>query len=297
MVTSLLDSAMGSRNWCFTAFNLGLKDRLADLPADITYLICQHERAPDTGREHLQGYVELRRPVRMAGLKRLLADETVHVEPRRGTRDSARDYCRKSDTRVDGPWEHGTWRATTQGHRSDLEAIKLLVDSGARGLDIAQQAWGAWLKHHRAIDSYVRLRDARVRELRTITVIHVSGDTGSGKSYWAHAFCDDAYRVAPPNQPGGPVWFDGYDGQKTIIIDDFDGWIPYRRFLTLLDPYPCALPVKGGMAWARYTRVVVTSIFPVAAWYPNHGTAELERRIARRVVMKDRVVLSDVTTS
>jgi len=46
----------------------------------------------------------------------------LHVEGRRGTRDQAREYCRKEESRVDGggPWEYGNFGLGGQGKRSDL---------------------------------------------------------------------------------------------------------------------------------------------------------------------------------
>jgi hypothetical protein len=46
-----------------------------------------------------------------------------HCEKRRGSRDQARDYCRKEDTRKDGPWEVGQWKAGGAGRRTDLSGI------------------------------------------------------------------------------------------------------------------------------------------------------------------------------
>jgi len=285
---------MANRNWCFTSYDLDLKARLeVELPTEIYYIIFQEEECPTTKKKHLQGYVELRVPHRIPAIRRLLGDPAVHVERRKGNRDQAREYCRKEDSRVSGPWEFGAWRAVTQGARSDLAAIRLLVDAGARSMDIARNDFAVWARNHRAIDAYIGMRDARVRELRNVAVIHVSGDTGSGKSWWAYHHHEDAYRLAPPAHNGGPIWFDGYDGQSTLIIDDFDGWIGYRRLLTLLDPYPCALGVKGATVWARWTTVIITSIVGVYAWYPERGSQELERRIQRSIVLRDRVVVSD----
>lgn len=44
--------------------------------------------------------------MRLAGLKKLLGDDTVHCEPRRGSRDQAREYCMKED---EEPFEYGTF--------------------------------------------------------------------------------------------------------------------------------------------------------------------------------------------
>lgn len=280
---------MTARAWVFTCYDLLLKTHLDEhLPQEIRYLVCQVEAGNEAHRRHLQGYVELVRPVRRRQLATILGIPGIHLEPRRGTRDQARDYARKEDTRVQGPWEYGTWIGG-QGARSDLAAVRELVDSGAGELDIAQQHFDTWCKHHRAIARYRHLRDGARHVLRQVKCIVLLGPSGSGKSWTAFQDYPDAYRLAPPNVPGGAVWFDGYDNQATLVIDDFDGWIPYRRLLVLLDPYPCQLPVKGGSCYAAWTTVVITSVKPIESWYPMESMAELDRRVGERRTLASRV--------
>ena len=114
-----------TRNACFTSFNVdklaGLKENLD--PNLVDYCVWQVERCPETDRLHIQGYLELKKPARFTGIKKILGDQSVHIEPRRGTRSEARDYCRKNESRVEGPYEFGTWREQTQGKRSDLDSV------------------------------------------------------------------------------------------------------------------------------------------------------------------------------
>ncbi len=58
------------------------------LSPDTRYSIRQVEQCPDSERLHIQCYLELRRPVRPAGLiSQLPVLRGAHLEPRRGTRD------------------------------------------------------------------------------------------------------------------------------------------------------------------------------------------------------------------
>jgi hypothetical protein len=129
------------RHWCFTSFDpillLAVKWRCAHPPGDPTpggpvddedleamaaadsrfvpieakcrYFVCQVEKAPTSDREHVQGYLALRTAARMGSVKTLLKDQTVHLEPMKGTSEEARDYCMKEDTRVCGPLEIGAF--------------------------------------------------------------------------------------------------------------------------------------------------------------------------------------------
>lgn len=94
-----------SRNYCWTLY-----EPFPELPIvfdedTVKYCVYQKEECPETKKLHLQGYVELKKSIRFAALKKLFGREDLHIEQRRGTRDEARDYCRKEESRVAGPWE------------------------------------------------------------------------------------------------------------------------------------------------------------------------------------------------
>ena len=80
------------------------------------YGVWQLERGKN-GTAHLQGYVEFRKAMSLTAIKKVVG-ERAYVEERRGTREEARAYCQKEDTRVEGPWEHGIW-ISGAGHRTD----------------------------------------------------------------------------------------------------------------------------------------------------------------------------------
>lgn len=99
------------RNFCFTAFGA----EPAYCTEQIQYIIYGHEICPTSGREHWQGYCELKNAFSLTFVKNLFNDNTIHIEERRGTQKQAIDYCKK-----DGKWtEYGIPKK--QGKRSDLE--------------------------------------------------------------------------------------------------------------------------------------------------------------------------------
>ena len=186
---------------------------------------------------------------------------------------------------MEGPWSYGE-PARGQGERTDLSAAKAAIDAGHTDHEVAQQHFAVWCKHYRAFDRYRRtfalraLRDRAHPEVRIFW-----GATSTGKSH--RAFTEaaaDAYWWSPPSHANGPLWFDGYEQQEDIIIDDFDGAsIPISFLLRFLDRYPLLLPVKGGFAYNFFKRVFITSNLAPESWYPElAGTdrrrAALERR-------------------
>lgn len=99
-----------SRHWVFTSHAEPLWNAPSELPPRVRYVVWQHEAASTTGKLHVQGYAEFSESVRYTAARTMLQlPDDTHFEVRKGTREQARDYCRKEETRVDGPWELGTW--------------------------------------------------------------------------------------------------------------------------------------------------------------------------------------------
>lgn len=113
---------MTSRNWIWTIFELPDGQDINDdehvrefieetIPNDdrVSYTVGQREQCPDTGRMHLQLYIEYREPVRFTRLIRQcgLPRGCGHAERRRGTAAEAIGYCSKDDTRDCGPFSFG----------------------------------------------------------------------------------------------------------------------------------------------------------------------------------------------
>ena len=116
-----------NRSWCFT-FNNPPEDVVQNISqilseeTNIRYA-CGQLEVGESGTRHIQGYIELKRPARLSAMRKLLAG--AHFEARRGTRDQARDYCRKEETAVkDSQWEIGNWDLGGQGKRNDIVAIQ-----------------------------------------------------------------------------------------------------------------------------------------------------------------------------
>lgn len=120
-----------SKFWCFTLNNPDLENTPVFDQERVAYAVYQVERG-EQGTLHLQGYVELTQNMRMVGVKNLFGGwaQRAHWEKRRATRDAAREYCMKEETRVQGPFEFGVWQSRSQGKRSDLANVVELIKQG-----------------------------------------------------------------------------------------------------------------------------------------------------------------------
>ena len=89
------------------------------------------------------------------------------------------------------------------------------------------------------------------------------GATGTGKTRLAYESSDSVYKWNVDT----PEWWDGYDGERTLLIDEFYGQLKPSRMLQLLDGYTCRLPVKGGFTYANWDKVYITSNAHPDCWY------------------------------
>nr|QKN88894.1 MAG: replication-associated protein [Cressdnaviricota sp.] len=116
------------RAFCFT-LQLNAPDewQVPDpLPEKLQYLVYQLETSPTTGKLHAQGYLEWKSTVRVSAVVTALQmPRTPHMEKRNGTREQARAYCMKEETRLAGttPKEYGEWRTGTSRGAKNKQAL------------------------------------------------------------------------------------------------------------------------------------------------------------------------------
>jgi len=263
---------MAARNWIFTDNNP--ESNSPSWPEAVKYASWQRERG-ENGTEHLQGYLELTGPRRLAFVKAILP--RAHWEVRRGTQSQAREYSRKDDTRIDGPWEHGTYEPHLPGTRSDLLAVKEAIDSGMSNKDLWQTHFPDMCRYHKAFKEYTgsKLED-RSWPTRIYLVI---GPTGTGKTRWCRRNAPDAYWKTRTGNDS--LWWDGYTGQSDVIIDDFYGWIRFDTMLRLCDRSPYMVEFKGGSIKFVARRIFITSNKPWREWWDVGANlfSAFERRI------------------
>lgn len=279
---------MKNRNYCFTY----MVDKLENgkmlkkgFDTKVKYLIFQKEKCPTTGKEHLQGYIELLKPMRFNAVKGMFFSNSVHLEKRMGTRDQAIEYCSKEESRIEGPFEWGE-KGKTQGHRTDLDIATEALKNGKSIEEVALECPGTFVKFHRGLRELRNVITNNKKD-RDINVTVLWGKTGTGKTRKAmDGDRDNIYKIDLINDT---IWFDGYDGQTTLVIDEFYGQCKPSLLLKLLDRYPIRLPVKGASVMANWNKVFITSNKPPKEWYSNISDEvykALERRITEVIEMK-----------
>lgn len=269
--------SLKQRNYLFTLYELDSIPK--QLPKDAKYIIYQLERCPSTGKLHYQGYIELKQPMRVNAVKQLLGSTTVHLERRQGTQLQAIDYCRKTETRVEYPVEFGT--PAQQGNRTDLDHALSILQNNGKLHNVLEEAPSTFIKYHKGLQAAESLIiKQRLPTIRDVKVTVLYGPTGTGKTHRAMHSSSSVFRL--PRYNKDKVWFDGYDGELVLVIDEFHGQIEFNYFKELIDKYKMQVEIKGSMKWAEWTQVIITSNKHPKEWYPDLTIQEFEQ-LARRI--------------
>lgn len=237
----------------------------------------QLERGHETDRLHIQAYFEFSRAVRRTHLRAVFG-RIVDARACDGGTQANLDYVTKEDTREDGPWTIG--QPPQQGRRTDLEQVRQLVDEGATELQCWDAHFATVARYGNAIRRYQFLRQQHdaSQHSEPVAVSVFWGDTGLGKSRRARWEARDAgyslFDPDIPDAPNGVRWFDGYDGQDAMLLDDYAGEYGLNFFKRLIDRYSIKLAVKGGFTMRRVKHIYITSNTNPADWYPTATQAD-----------------------
>lgn len=273
---------MQSCGWCWTLNNYTGDEEKAighsiDSRGGPKYVVFGREKG-ESGTPHLQGYVEFERRVRLNTVKRYIG-QRAHVEYRKGTMEEAVEYCKKDGDFI----ELGKPKDRKPGRRTDLERVVGELRDGKRLREIALAEPELYCRYRNGLRDISRFSE-RPRDSAPM-VLFLWGLPGTGKSKFAYEYCPESTWSY-----GGDGWFDGYDGQRVAIFDDFaddcaspgERKISYALFLKLLDRYPLQVPIKGGFANWRPEVIIITSNRELDRLYLGHA-AYVWEAVRRRV--------------
>lgn len=269
----------------------------------LRFFVGQQEMS-ESGTPHVQGYFELKKKQRRTTVSALFGDANPHFEEAQGSPKQNVRYCTKhcsacykmeqcteetKDYRMSDPVMWGT--PSKIGKAALMEGLWDAIEKGVP-IEEAIAETPALLQHQRAYNFGMEVRNRKLgNRWREVDVTVLEGPPGVGKTLWPvlkHGY-DGIYILT--KLTAGALWFDGYAGQRVLVIDDFDSdWsIPYRALLRLLDGHPLRLPIKGGFTYALFDKVYITTNVPVPRWYKSRDEIDaLLRRIDQVVqVYKD----------
>lgn len=269
MATSAVTKDLGTaRGICWTLYDY--EQYIPQLEAEqCRYIVYGREICPDTKRPHLQGYIYYNTERSLSAFSKKYGN--MHVEKQWSTPLHASNYCKE-----DGDYtERG--ELPTQGKRTDW--AKAVEDLKTKDITEVIEEQPQLLPAQRALREYKNL--LLKPKHRDVTVIVLYGEAGTGKTRYAYDNYPDIY-----SKPRGE-WWDGYTGQKTILLDDYYGYLPYCELLRVLDRYPYQVPYKGGFTQAQWDTVIITSNKPPNQWYQTGLTPALRRRLKKTLLVEN----------
>ena len=265
---------VGRTNWCFTSYQI----QDIKFTPDMKYLVYQTEKCPDTGRLHVQGFVQFAKRHKLNAVKELLHDQSVHLEVMKGTPQEASDYCQKADSRHPGP-AACNGEMVTAGQRTDIQGLKRKILEGSKWVDLASnddtvqvlarhnsfaKELIAATEEKKGLD-YLRKKYDDV-ELKTwqdeLTgeCQHVPDDRhimwicdekgGNGKSWWANYMVvqEDALLISPSKFPDmAYLWKSASPETKTVVFDVTRSNQSTDKYSPLLGAYQLAEHLKNGI--------------------------------------------------
>lgn len=251
-----------------------------EIPDGCVYAVCQVERAPQTGKLHLQLYLAFEKNKRFGAIKRLFPHS--HIEKAKGDADDNTKYCTKEDTRVAGPWTFGECPKSKgkKGSRTDWTQVKEMIAQGKSRTEVYETA-PHLANCSRGVEVLYQHFAPKVPISRNVRVIVLYGQTGTGKSHRARTGYPDAYVVTGEYAPGKS--FDLYCGQDVLILDEWR-WAewPLTMMNAILDKWSLILQCRYQNRQAAWTLVIICTNDTPSLAYNCDPT--FQRRILDRTI-------------
>lgn len=256
-----------SSRWCFTINNY-LDDDLADFDTWDALYKCYGIEEGEEGTPHMQGYIVLKGQQRLSAMKKL--HKKAHWETAKGTTEQNIEYCSK-----DGDFYELGDRPITKAAAGQIEKARW------------ENAWAAAIEGRLMdVDADIRVRcyntlkviakDHMIKpdDADDVTGIWFYGGPGTGKSRKAREDYPGAY-LKMQNK-----WWDGYQNEDYVILDDFDSKELGHLLKIWTDRYSFLAETKGGAIAIRPKKIIITSNY-----HPDHfeWDDEMKEAIKRRM--------------
>ena len=302
------------KGFCFTYNNYTVDDekmlmKLFERKHYFRFLAYGKEVAPSTGTPHLQGFFYLNEPAQFAHVKRKISGAWVGLlgadkGPHYHLEDDGKTgfgYCFKEHQpgwiMVGVPPTEEEFKEQApkgQGARSDLLAVKKKIDEGVtcEALQESDEHFGTFAAHSKFFQGYQSAK--RRRTTFSPPEVHVIfGPTGTNKSRRVWDSIKDAdgnydtsefFKLSPDMAGGATVWWDGYCGQKIVLIEEFrPGHMKFNTLLDITDGYPTKVQVKGTSVHWSPEKIFITSPVSPYEWYPNLTAQDKLDQLLRRI--------------
>jgi hypothetical protein len=247
------------------------EDKASLCGLEVEYMIVGREHFNDPDKTpHFQCYIRWKNAKTFSRMKKLFP--RAHLKVARGTDKDNKKYCSKEEVLI----EKG--EASEQGSRNDLKGIIDMVQQNPSMDYIIDNV--SSLQAIRTAEKILVYREPRRSWKTEIYWFH--GSTETGKSRRAYELFPDAYTAMDTGQ-----WWEGYDGEEAVIIDDMRrDFLKFHQLLKLFDRYPYRVEVKGGSRQFLAKTIVVTSCYSPEVMFDTRDQEDIQQLLRRITEIK-----------
>lgn len=194
--------------------------------------------------------------------------------------DGAITYVTKLENRIPDSLVEGGEKPVVRSSKKDWDKIKEKAKEG----DFDSIDSSVFVGHYHNLK---RIRSDYVTPpVRSdVEFIIYWGLTGSGKSFRAYTEATQNEET-PYFKSSSNKWWDGYRGEKNVIVDEFEGKISVDHILRWVNWMPCLVETKGGTVPLQAVNFWFTSNINPLQWWkelPKSQEEAFSRRISLQV--------------
>jgi hypothetical protein len=245
--------AAQSARWCFTINNYTSAEYDLVCATESVYLVVGKE-VGESNTPHLQGFVIFQARKRLSAVKALPGFSRAHLEVARGTSQQAKEYCLKEGDFI----ETGTCPATAgqAGGDAEKERWKRTRAAAVAG-NMEEIEDDIFIRHYFGLRAIRKDYMVKPADLDGVCGVWIWGPPGVGKSHRARADYPNPY-MKMQNK-----WWDGYQGEDNVLIDDVDDNKLGHHYKIWADKYSFLGESKGSSHHIRPKKIIITSNYSI----------------------------------
>ncbi len=218
------------------------------------------------GMKHLHVVLCGNSAIKFSTVKRFIGDK-AHIEMTMGTKAQAEAYINKTG-KFEEKGEIVLAKAQVgeiqgrQGQRSDIDQIREAINEGLNWQEVVRLNDRFYDTRMTAMikNMYFDKRKQETPLKRPVGVHWVFGGSGSGKTGTVFQLAeqygeDDIFIVSDYQAP-----FDGYAGEKIVVMDEFRGQMAYSVLLDVTEGYKKQVHCRNANVWSLWLEVYITTI-------------------------------------